>query len=105
MFGKKAKFIVTPKRAGKTSFLHAIKSQICEIIFSTLLIVVALIFTKSVLPVALIAVTGYLSIFLTFLSNKIYGEYKYKSDDAFTEAIILKQNYAYKLKKTLSSTK
>lgn len=105
MFGKKAKFIVTPKRAGKTSFLHAIKSQICEIIFSTLLIVVALIFTKSVLPVALIAVTGYLSIFLTFLSNKTYGEYNYKSDDAFTEAIILKQNYAYKLKKTLSSTK
>lgn len=98
MFGKKAKFIVTPKRSGKTCLSQALKAQVFELLFSSVLLAVSLLFVKSVFPVLLIIVTGYCSLFLTFLSNKTYNEYAYRLDDAFTEKITLKQNAVYKFK-------
>ena len=98
MFGKKAKFIVTPKRSGKTCLSQALKAQVSELLFSSVLLAVSLLFVKSVFPVLLIIVTGYCSLFLTFLSNRTYNEYSYRLDDAFTEKITLKQNAVYKCK-------
>lgn len=98
MFGKKAKFIVTPKRSGKTCLSQALKAQVSELLFSSVLLAVSLLFVKSVFPVLLIIVTGYCSLFLAFLSNRTYNEYAYRLDDAFTEKITLKQNAVYKFK-------
>ena len=97
-FGKKAKFIVTPKSSEKITFLKALRFQIKEIIFSSVLLGVSLIFTKSVFPVILIVGTGYLSFFLSFLSNKHYTTEEYTLDDQKTTNVSLKQNKAYQYK-------
>ncbi len=98
MCGKKAKFIVTPKSSEKVTILKALRFQVPEIVFSSLLLILSLIFTRSVLPVILIVATGYLSIFLAFFSNKRYTEDVYSIDDEKTTNISLKKNNAYRYK-------
>ena len=92
MCGKKAKFIVTPKTSKKTSLFFALRFQLNEIIFSSILLVCAIIFSKSILPVILIITTGYFSIFLLFFSNKKYDDKKTNQIDSKTSAISLKIN-------------
>ena len=92
IFGKKAKFIVTPKSSQKISFWFALKFQWKEILFSTILIVLSIIFCKSVLPIILIAGTGYLSFILLFLSNKTYSQQQTITDDNQTKQIVLSLN-------------
>lgn len=72
MCGKKAKFIVTPKSSQKIGLGFALRFQWKEICFSTLLIVLSLLFQKSIAPIILIVATGYASILLLFFSNKRY---------------------------------
>lgn len=105
MFGKKAKFIVTPKSSEKVTFFKALRFQLNEIIFSSILLIVSLVFTKSIFPVILIVATGYLSFFLAFLSNKQYKEEKFELDDKKTTKISLKQNMAYQYKILIDSKK
>lgn len=100
--GKKAKFIVTPKSSEKITILKALRFQIPELVFSSLLLAVSLIFSKSAMPVILIVATGYLSFFLAFLSNKKYTKEEYSKDDAKTTAISLKLNNAYQYKNRLT---
>ena len=100
VFGKKAKFIVTPKTAQKMTFGYALKFQFKEIIFSTLLLALAIIFTHSVLPVIIIITTGYLSIGLLFLSNKKYSARQVKLNDKQTQNLTLKLNSTYQYTKT-----
>lgn len=87
MCGKKAKFIVTPKSSKKISLGFALRFQLPEIIFSTLLLVLSLLFQKSVLPVILIVATGYFSIILLFFSNRTYTEEQIKKLDEKTSKI------------------
>lgn len=94
MFGKKAKFIVTPKTSQKINLWFALKSQIPEIILSTVLLLISLCF-KNVFSVILILVTGYCSVFLLFFSNKTYNEEQVKKIDAKTAQISLKINKTY----------
>lgn len=95
MLGKKAKFIVTPKSSEKITILKALRFQLNEFIFSSVLLAVSLVFTRSAYPVILIVLTGYLSFFLAFLSNKRYKEKEYSLDDTKTTEISLRQNKAY----------
>lgn len=95
IFGKKAKFIVTPKSSQKISFWFALKFQWKEILFSSILITISIIFCKSILPIILIAGTGYLSFFLLFLSNKTYSQQEIQTDDTKTTNIILRPNLNY----------
>ncbi len=89
MFGKKAKFIVTPKNSQKIGVLFALRFQIKEIIFSTLLLVLALLIPHSVMPVILIVTTGYLSIILLFLSNMTYNKSEVEKIDKETFSLTL----------------
>ncbi|MGP1413919.1 MAG: glycosyltransferase [Bacillales bacterium] len=100
MFGKKAKFIVTPKSSDKVTIFKALKFHTPCILFSTILLAISLFFTKSILPVILIVSGGYLSFFLSFLSNKKYDEEKMLIDDNKTSNISLKKNHAYRYKIT-----
>lgn len=99
MFGKKAKFIVTPKTSQKISLWFALKFQFKEILFSTILLLVALIFSHSILPVILIITTGYLSIFCLFLSNKKYNQKQTQKIDLQTTKISLKINKSFQYTK------
>lgn len=94
MCGKKAKFIVTPKTATKTTFWQAVKFQKNEIIFSSLLLTIGLIM-HNVLSVILIISTGYLSLFLLFLSNRTYNETQIQKIDAQSSKISLSTNKTY----------
>ena len=99
MCGKKAKFIVTPKSSKKISLGFALRFQLPEIIFSTLLLALSLLFQKSVLPVILIVATGYFSIILLFFSNRTYTGEETKKIDKKTSEIsystnkLLRYNY------------
>lgn len=99
MFGKKAKFIVTPKTSQKISLWFALKFQFNEILFSTILLLVALIFSHSILPVILIITTGYLSIFCLFLSNKKYNQEQTQKIDLQTKKISLTINKSFQYTK------
>ena len=99
MFGKKAKFIVTPKTSQKISLWFALKFQFNEILFSTILLLVALIFSHSILPVILIITTGYLSIFCLFLSNKKYNQEQTQKIDLQTTKISLTINKSFQYTK------
>lgn len=99
MLGRKAKFIVTPKSSEKVTVLKALRFQVPELVFSTILLAISLIFTKSIMPVILIIATGYFSFFLTFLSNRRYTEDKFVLDDRKTTNVSLKQNIAYQYKR------
>ena len=99
LFGKKARFIVTPKTTEKMTFWNALKFQWKEFVFSTILIVLAIIFTKTILPIILISATGYLSIFLLFFSNKTYDEDQVKKIDEKTSSISLRINKTFEYTK------
>ena len=92
IFGKKAKFIVTPKSSNRITLGFALKFQWKEIVFSTLLLVISLIFHGGVLPVLLIIVTGYSSIILLFFSNIRYTEAETERIDRETAEISLAIN-------------
>lgn len=94
MCGKKAKFIVTPKTATKITFWQAVKFQKNEILFSSLLLTIGLIM-HNVLSVILIISTGYLSLFLLFLSNRTYNETQIQKINAQSSKISLSTNKTY----------
>ncbi len=95
MFGRKAKFIVTPKSSQKISLGFALKFQWKELVFSTLLLALSLFFHGGILPVFLIILTGYSSILLLFFSNIRYSEGGTERVDEQTERITLAQNKLY----------
>ena len=92
VFGKKAKFIVTPKSSKEVGFWFAIKFQWKELLFSTLLLVISLVFHGGVLPVLLIIVTGYSSIILVFFSNVRYSAEETAEIDRKTMQLTLSAN-------------
>ena len=92
IFGKKARFIVTPKSSQKMEVLFALRFQWRELVFSTVLLLVSLLFQKGILPVALIVLTGYASVGLLFFSNIRYSEKETEKADRETEKISLKLN-------------
>ena len=100
MAGKKAQFVVTPKTSQKISLKFAIKSQQKEFIFSTILLVLALVVNQfdwsGVLSIILIVLTGYLSIILLFFSNKTYTKEQTAKIDEETSKISKKINKLYK---------
>ena len=95
LFGKKARFIVTPKSSKKIGVLFALRFQWKEIVFSTLLLVISLLFQKAVWPVFLIMITGYSSIVLLFFSNKRYTEAETARIDRRTAEVSLAINPLY----------
>ncbi len=96
IFGKKAKFIVTPKSSQKITLWFALKFQWKELVFSTLLLALSLFFHGGVLPVFLIILTGYSSIVLLFFSNIRYSEAQTERIDEQTTEITLRQNPVYR---------
>ncbi len=92
IFGKKAKFIVTPKSSQEIGVLFALKFQWKEIVFSSVLLALSIIFHKGILPVFLIMITGYSSIILLFFSNIRYSERETAKIDRETERISLRLN-------------
>jgi hypothetical protein len=101
IFGKKARFIVTPKSSQKIGIVFALKFQWKEILLSTVLVIISLLFHGGVLPVFLIVLTGYSSILLLFFSNKRYtAEETAKIDRETTEiSLSLNKLVAYKERK------
>ena len=95
IFGKKARFIVTPKSSQKITPWFALRFQWKEIAFSTVLLVISLLFQKAVWPVFLIVVTGYSSIVLLFFSNKRYTEAETARIDKRTSDISFSLNPLY----------
>ena len=97
IFGKKARFIVTPKSSKKIGLGFALKFQWKEIALSTVLLVLSLIFQRGILPVALIVFTGYSSILLLFFSNVRYSAAETERIDEETTEISLSINrlFAY----------
>ena len=101
MFGKKAKFIVTPKTSHKITFGFALRFQLQELIFSSVLLTFSALMTiffrgNYLFSVFLIFVTGYLSVLLLFLSNKTYNEKEIEKYDEKIKIKTLKINQAYK---------
>ena len=92
IFGKKAKFIVTPKSSQKITLGFALRFQWKELVFSTVLLVVSLLFQRGILPVALIVWTGYSSLLLLFFSNIRYSERETERIDKETTEISLRAN-------------
>ena len=92
VFGKKARFIVTPKSSKKAGFLFALKFQWKELALSTLLLIISLLFHGGVWPVLLIVVTGYSSLVLVFFSNIRYSEAETERIDRKTMEITLSGN-------------
>ncbi len=93
--GKKAKFVVTPKTSKRIDFAFALKCQWKEFAFSTLLLVISLVFQRAVLPVILIVATGYASIILLFFSNVRYSARETRRIDEETSRISLQLNETY----------
>lgn len=90
--GKKAHFIVTPKSSQKIGVWFALKFQWKEIVFSSVLLVISLLFHRGVLPVLLIVTTGYASIALLFFSNVRYSEEETAAIDKQTTELSLSAN-------------
>ena len=101
IFGKKARFIVTPKSSQKMDMLFALRFQWRELVFSTVLLLISLLFQRGILPVALIVLTGYASVGLIFFSNIRYTEEEREKMDSETEEISLKLNdlFAYNMQR------
>jgi hypothetical protein len=95
LFGKKARFIVTPKSSKKIGVLFALRFQWKEILFSMALLVISLLFQKAVWPVFLIVATGYSSIVLLFFSNRRYTEEETREIDRQTAEVSLAINPLY----------
>lgn len=87
IFGKKAKFIITPKTSYKFKFLDMFKFQWKEILFSLFLIGISLINFKNIWPIALLAISAFLSIILIYLSNSQYNQIKTSYIDYKTSRI------------------
>ena len=96
MMGKKARFIVTPKSSQKIGVWFALKFQWKEIVFSSGLLLISLLFQGGVFPVLLIVTTGYASIALLFFSNVRYSEEETKRIDAQTTEISLSINRLFR---------
>ena len=92
VFGKKARFIVTPKSSQKIGFFYALRFQWKEIFFSTVLLLISLLFQGGIFPVLLIVLTGYSSVLLLFFSNVRYTEREMEKIDRETIEISLKIN-------------
>lgn len=105
MFGKKARFIVTPKSSQKITLGFALKFQWKEIVFSTLLLALSLLFHGGVLPVLLIILTGYSSVALLFFSNIRYTEEEMKRIDEKTAKISLEKNRLFQYNKRIENAK
>lgn len=103
MAGKKARFIVTPKSSQKISLWFALKFQWKEIVFSTVLLVLSLVFHGGVMPVLLIILTGYTSVILLFFSNIRYAAEDVESIDAQTTEISLRQNGLYQYNRNVEN--
>ena len=82
-----------------------LKFQWKEYVFSTILLILALLFNKSLLPVILIVITGYLSGFLIFFSNKTYTDEQVKKIDAKTSSISLNINKTFQYTLSHENTK
>ena len=95
MVGKKAKFIVTPKSSTKMNLTFALKAQWKEFVFSTILMVISIMFQGGILPIVLISFTGYISLFLVFFSNKKYDVEQTDKIDEKTSKITTKLNKLY----------
>ena len=95
LFGKKAHFIVTPKSSKKIGVWFALRFQWKEILFSTVLLVISLLFQRAVWPVFLIVITGYSSIALLFFSNRRYDRAETARIDEQTARISYKINPLY----------
>ena len=95
LFGRKAKFIVTPKSSRQIDLLFALQFQWKELLFSSVLLVVSLFFQRGILPVALIVLTGYVSVALLFFSNICYSPSETQRIDRETEEISLKINQLF----------
>ena len=95
LFGKKARFIVTPKSSQKITVGFALRFQWKEILFSSLLFAISLVFQRAVWPVLLIVLTGYSSIVLLFFSNKRYDEEETRRIDEQTARVSLAINPLY----------
>ncbi len=95
IFGRKAKFIVTPKSSKRITLGFALYFQWKEIIFSTLLLAVSLALHGGILPVALIIITGYSSVILLFFSNRRYDEETTEEIDRETAEISLAVNHLF----------
>ena len=105
VFGKRAKFVVTPKSSRKITLWFALKFQWKEFAFSTLLLLLSLLFHGGVLPVFLIILTGYASVGLLFFSNIPYSEAETKRIDAQTSKISLAQNALFQYNKRVEGEK
>lgn len=96
LFGRKARFIVTPKRSRKTGFWAACRLQYGEIVFSTLLIAAAALCAgdiwQGVGAVILIALSGYLSVFLPLFSNRRYDADATAEYDGRTARVAVRSN-------------
>lgn len=91
IFGKKAKFIVTPKTSKKIDLKFALKFQWAELLFSTILLLISIYF-KNTLSIILILFTGYFSILLMFFSNIVYSGSQVEKIDKESKTITLKLN-------------
>ena len=69
LIGRKAVFLVTPKEQQNTSFREALLQNREEIIFACILISISLLFCHSILPVLLIIIPAFLSVYLAMYSN------------------------------------
>jgi hypothetical protein len=96
IFGKKARFIVTPKSSRRISFIFALRFQWREIVLSTVLLVISILFHGAVWPVLLIIATGYGSLILLFFSNKRYTEAETARIDNRTSSISFALNPLYR---------
>ncbi len=93
--GKKARFVVTPKTSKRMDLAFAFKCQWKELAFSTVLLILSLVFQRAVLPVLLIVATGYASVVLLFFSNVRYSAEETRRIDEETSSISLKLNETY----------
>jgi len=70
IFGGRARFVVTPKRGARTSLAAAIRANHRELLFSLALVVLALVTVGTPLPVLMIIVPSYLTVYLSLLGNR-----------------------------------
>lgn len=101
IMGKKAKFIVTPKSTQKITLGFALKFQWKEILLSTILLLISVLVTKSVWGILLAILTGYLSVFLVFFSNRRYQPNETKNMDKKIKGTTLSMNQVYRYNRNL----
>ena len=105
IFGKKAKFIVTPKSSRTIDLAFALRFQWKELVFSTVLLALSLLFQRGILPVALIVWTGYSSLLLLFFSNLRYSEAETERIDRETSEISLRANRLFAYNRAVEKTR